>query len=484
MATRKDSAKKTGTPTDVQIEQNRKHERLRQRDLEQHRRLYLGVGIAIAAAIVFMAIGLINEFAFAPRRVVAMVGEDRIIASDFGKRVKMEQSELTNALRFYALQEQQFGNQGIFSTQINQLQATLASPFALGQQTLDKMIQEIIIRREAEARGITVSDVEVDEALREEVAGGLGLVTEPQATATAEAGVSATATAELWTPTPEPTADISVSAAVSGTDGLTGTEGISATDALSPTAEPAPTLGPAPVITETSYTEGLAALETSIRTSTGMNMAEYREIVRSRLLADKVEEAVAGDQVATTEEQVNARHILISEIQPTPAPTEVPEGDPTPEPTATATAVPEGEPTPAPTPGPRTREEALALAQELRTRIVDGGEDWMTIAAEYSDDLSNRDAGGDLGWFGRGAMVAPFEEAAFALPVGEISEPISTTFGYHLIEVLERDDAREKDEATVEQERSQAFSDWLTAQVAAANVTRNDIVSNLPRDLQ
>ncbi len=39
-------------------------------DLEQHRRLYLGVGIAIAAAIVFMAIGLINEFAFAPRRVV------------------------------------------------------------------------------------------------------------------------------------------------------------------------------------------------------------------------------------------------------------------------------------------------------------------------------------------------------------------------------------------------------------------------------
>ena len=478
MATRKDSAKNSGTPSEIELEQNRKHERLRQRDREQHRRLYLGVGIAIAAAVVFMVIGLIYEFAVSPTRVVATVGEDRIIARDFGKRVKMEQSDLTNALRFYALQEQQFGNQGFFSQQINQLQATLASPFALGQQTLDKMIQEIIIRREAASRGITVSDAEVDVALREEVASGLGLVTEPQATATAEAGVIATATAASWTPTPEPTAAIAVS------DDVTGTEEISATDALSPTATPAPTLGPAPVITETAYTEGLAALETSIRTTTGMSLAEYRETIRNRLLADKVEEAVAGDEVATTEEQVNARHILISEIQPTPAPTDVPEGDPTPEPTATATAVPEGEPTPVPTPGPRTREEALELAQELRTRIVDGGEDWMTIAAEYSDDRSNRDAGGDLGWFGRGAMVAPFEEAAFALPVGEISEPISTTFGYHLIEVLERDDAREKDEATLQQERSQAFSTWLTAQVAAANVTRNDIVSNLPRDMR
>lgn len=484
MATRKDSAKNSETQTEQQIEQNRKHERLRQRDREQHRRLYLGVGIAIAAAIVFMAIGLINEFAFAPRRVVAMVGEDRIIASDFGKRVKMEQSELTNALQFYALQEQQFGNQGYFTSQINQLQATLASPFALGQQTLDKMIQEILVRREAAARGITVSDAEIDEALREQVASGLGLVTEPQATATAEAGANATATATLWTPTAEPTADISVSAGVTGTEEITGTEGLTATEASSPTATPFPTPEPAQVITDTGFTQGLSTLEQSIRSSTGMSMADYREVVRSRLLAEKVAEAIGADGVATTEEQVNARHILISEIEPTPTPTDVPEGDPTPEPTATATAVPEGAPTPVPTPGPRTLDEARALAEEIRTRIVDGGEDWATIAAEYSDDFSNRDNGGELGWFGRGAMVAPFEEAVFNLPVGEISQPISTTFGYHLIEVLERDDARAKDEATIQQERNQAFNDWLTAQVAAANVQRNDIVANLPRDLQ
>lgn len=478
MATRKDSAKKTETLSEIEIEQNRKHERLRQRDREQHRRLYLGVGIAIAAAVFFMVLGLINEFFFAPRRVVAMVGEDKIIASDFGKRARMEQSDLNNALQYYYYQEQQFGNMGYFTTQINQLQATLASPFALGQQTLDKMIEEIIIRREAAARGITVSDAEIDEALREEVANGLGYVTEPQATATAEAGANATATATLWTPTPEATADISVSSVV------TDSEEVTATEELSPTATPLPTLAPAQVITETSYTEGLSALESSLKSSLGMTLAEYREIVRTRLLSDKLEVAIGEEEVSATEEQVNARHILVSEIDPTPTPTAVPEGDPTPEPTATATAVPEGDPTPTPTPGPRTREEALALAQELRTRIVDGGEDWATIAAEYSDDTGSADSAGDLGWFGAGDMVAPFEEAAFSLPVGEISEPISTTYGYHLIEVLERDDAREKDSYTLEQERSQAFSDWLTAQIAAANVTRNDIVSNLPRDLQ
>jgi parvulin-like peptidyl-prolyl isomerase len=480
MSQRKDSAKKPVAPTEAQIELNRKHERLRQRDLEQHRRLYLGVGIAIAAAIVFMAIGLVNEFAFAPRRVVAMVNDDRIIASDFGKRVRMEQADLTNALRFYALQEQQFGNQGFFSSQINQIQATLASPFALGQQTLDKMIQEILIRREATARGLTVTDAEIDEAIREEVANSLGLVTEPQATATAEAGVNATATATLWTPTPEATADISVSAGVSGTDGVTVTGGITPTATVTPT----PTLEPARVITATGHTEGITTFENNLKSSTGLTIAEYREIVRTRLLAGQLETVISEEAVEATEPQVNARHILISEIQPMPTPTEVPAGDPTPEPTATATAVPAGDPTPVPTPGPRTRDEALALAQEIRNRIVEGGEDWATLAAEYSDDLSNRDTGGDLGWFGSEDMVAPFADAAFALPVGEISEPISTTFGYHLIEVLEKDDARPKDETTLEQERSQAFNDWLTAQVAAASVTRNDIVGNLPRELQ
>ncbi|MEZ4609723.1 MAG: hypothetical protein R2838_05660 [Caldilineaceae bacterium] len=58
---------------------------------------------------------------------------------------------------------------------------------------------------------------------------------------------------------------------------------------------------------------------------------------------------MADERVSTTEEQVHARHILLREITPTPEPTAVPEGQPTPEPTATATPLPEGFPTPADT---------------------------------------------------------------------------------------------------------------------------------------
>ncbi|MCB0022069.1 MAG: peptidyl-prolyl cis-trans isomerase [Caldilinea sp.] len=140
--------------------------------------------------------------------------------------------------------------------------------------------------------------------------------------------------------------------------------------------------------------------------------------------------------------------------------------------------MPEGFPTPTPTPGPRDDAETLALAQEIRQRLVDG-EDFATLAAEYSDDPGSAANGGDLGWFGKGRMVAPFEEAAFALAVNEISEPVKTDFGYHIIEVLERDDAREKDAAQIEQERAQAFDTWLQEQRNAADVQRPENLTNL-----
>ena len=133
--------------------------------------------------------------------------------------------------------------------------------------------------------------------------------------------------------------------------------------------------------------------------------------------------------------------------------------------------------------GPYSEAEALALAIELRERIL-AGEDFAALAAAYSDDSGSAANGGDLGWFGRGAMVAPFEEAAFSLPLGEVSEPIKTDFGYHLIEVIERDEARAKDAATLEQEQTQAFQLWLTEQLASDQIERaGDLTALLPPGL-
>lgn len=78
------------------------------------------------------------------------------------------------------------------------------------------------------------------------------------------------------------------------------------------------------------------------------------------------------------------------------------------------------------------------LNAEVRPRIVGGEMSFEDAAVEYSED-SSAETGGDLGTFDRDRMVAPFTEAAFSLPVGEVSEPVRTKFGWHLIEVLERD---------------------------------------------
>jgi len=80
-------------------------------------------------------------------------------------------------------------------------------------------------------------------------------------------------------------------------------------------------------------------------------------------------------------------------------------------------------------------------AKELRAKIVAGG-DFAQLAKENSTDTGSKDQGGVLGYFGHGQMVPEFEAAAFKLQKGEISEPIHTNYGWHIIKV---DDRRKKE---------------------------------------
>jgi peptidyl-prolyl cis-trans isomerase C len=79
-------------------------------------------------------------------------------------------------------------------------------------------------------------------------------------------------------------------------------------------------------------------------------------------------------------------------------------------------------------------EEALAKAQEIRKRLV-AGEDFATLAKAESYDTGSAAMGGSLGSFKKGMMVPPFETAAFAAKIDDISEPVKTPFGYHIIQV-------------------------------------------------
>ena len=116
---------------------------------------------------------------------------------------------------------------------------------------------------------------------------------------------------------------------------------------------------------------------------------------------------------------------------------------------------------------------AAELAAEAR-----GGADFAELAREHSEDEGNKDLGGDLGMFGRGQMVAAFEGAAFAMEVGEISDPVKSTFGYHVIKVVEKqeesvqplDEVRDAIVNTLKQElstsRARALSQAISAEVS------------------
>ena len=81
---------------------------------------------------------------------------------------------------------------------------------------------------------------------------------------------------------------------------------------------------------------------------------------------------------------------------------------------------------------------AKELAEEIKKKI-DDGEEFSKLAEEFSECPSKK-RGGDLGWFGKGAMVRPFEVAAFSADEGEIVGPVKTEFGYHIIYVYEVQD--------------------------------------------
>lgn len=79
-----------------------------------------------------------------------------------------------------------------------------------------------------------------------------------------------------------------------------------------------------------------------------------------------------------------------------------------------------------------TEEEAQAIKAEL-----DGGADFAALATEKSTDRGSAAAGGDLGWFGVGMMVKPFEDAVIAMEPGTVSDPVQSQFGWHLIQLKE-----------------------------------------------
>lgn len=118
------------------------------------------------------------------------------------------------------------------------------------------------------------------------------------------------------------------------------------------------------------------------------------------------------------------------------------------------------------------------LADEIAAKAK-AGADFAALAKQYSEDESNKDKGGDLDFFGRGQMVKEFDDVAFSLQPGQVSDPFKTSFGYHVVKLAEKRPASKR---SLEEVRAQIEDQikWQRAQDEAQRVA-DDVASKLKK---
>src|SRR5687768_251321 len=398
--------------------------------LERERRqIKLIRWIAIAGVVIvagLLAYGYLRLNVFALREPVARVNGVTITTGEWQERVKFQRAQMLNAYNQYSFYQQSFGFD--YSQQLQQIVGTLNSPEILGQQVLDQMTDEILIRQEAEKREITVSDEEIDNYFKETF--GFFPDGTPTPTVTPPEFVFPTLSNEQLTfypSTSTPTEAATSTVTPTGTPDRSVTPTPTAT-----TAPPTPTFVPElATASPTPYTlEGYqTGYDEMIKSFTTYNVSEktIRSIYEADLLRKKLRDDITKD-IPQTEEQVFARHILVE-----------------------------------------TEEEAQAAYEHLKD-----GEEFAVVASEVSKDTGSAARGGDLDWQPRSFFVKEFGDAAFTQEIGEIGEPVKTEFGYHIIQVIAREELP-LSASQYEQTKETAFNDWLTAAKEAATIETFEI---------
>jgi len=394
--------------------------------LERERRqIRLIRGIALAGVLIVVGLltyGYLRLNVFQLREPVAEVNGETIRTGEWQERVKFQRAQMLNTYNQYTFFQQSFGMD--YSQQMQEIAFNLSSPETVGQQALDQMIDDILIRQEAEKRGISVSAQEVETSIRENF--NFFPDGTPTATVTPTEVSFPTLTSQQLTLYPSTSTPTEAAAA---TVTPTATQDPGATPQPTSTTAPAtpspvpqpPTASPTPFTLEGFQTEFKTTLDNFA--TYGISEKTIRSIYEAQLYREKLQ-AELTKELTPSDDQVWARHILVE-----------------------------------------TEEEANAIYDRLQK-----GEDFAEIAKELSKDTGSGAVGGDLGWFGKGAMVAPFEEVAFSLKVGEISKPVKTDFGYHIIQVLGHQE-NPLNATQFDQKKQTVFSDWLTAAKEAATLT-------------
>jgi peptidyl-prolyl cis-trans isomerase D len=407
-----------------------------QREQEQVRRLnlaILGVGVLV---VLILGLAAANQFVFQPNASVGKVGDTTITRATYNKFRSWNLYNQLSVLNFYVQQGSLSGD----TSQTSQYQAQIAqyqtelqningSP--IDADTLSQLADNFVTEKAAPDAGVTISAADVISDAHTNfipqptaIPGPTDTPGPPTATATTTpTGGVPTATN---TPTGTPATETPT---VTSTATNTRTPGPSPTSSTTPTVTstplPVPGADQTAVATYNNFVKAIAGGPQPAGTSycslgcPGLSEQEYLDlVVKPDTLKKKITEKL-GESVPTTQEEVHAQHILV------------------------ATA---------------------ALANDIEAQLAKGA-DFGDLAAKYSTDTSNKDQGGDLGWFAPtekgGPMIQDFSTAAFALTTpGQISQPIHTQFGYHIIRLIERG-PRPLSSTDLDTAKSKAFDDWL-----------------------
>lgn len=441
----------------------------KRREERRQRMVVIVAGSAIGLALLALIIGVSYEQLWVPGRPLAQVDGETLTRRDYWQQRRYELArEVVQNFQLQALfgDNPQFGSQFAGRAPVINQQVAAIRTLPVDEQTISNWQNYQLTLQGAAGMGIEAGSDEVNQRLVNDL--GSIFLPPPPITATDELTPTALAA----------TAEVTATIEGDATAALTPTATLTPT--LLPTMTPGgPTLTPTetttPIPTDTPRPTPIAAvaneqvpeiIDTIVNQYTtevelagqepeltredfaGALEQQYRE----QVLIDKVQAELVPEESftpSTEPERVQARHILLA--------VDVPE-DASEEEIDAAYA--------------ERRDEAEALVAQLRA-----GTDFAELAAEESDDPGSRDDGGNVGFFDRegvadtGATYDPaFVAAAFALEGDAISDPVRTQFGWHIIQVTDRQVPTEAEQLRAA--REEAFAAWLEEQREEIGVRR------------
>ncbi len=325
-------------------------------------RIIAGTIITAVLIIGFIGYAFYHQFVIVPNESIAVIDGEEISTSDFQNRI---------------LFELQFGG----------------TPDEVAGKVLDTLINGVLIRHEAAKMGIEISQAELDQA-NEEVFGYF------------RNGTPTSAPSPTIDPTQFAQRTLTAAATQESTD-----QEVTPTIANTATPRPTPT-----EYTQESYQEVYSTFISRMEDQTGLSEAQFRLIVETNLLREKIRESLEQD-VTREGEKTQLRHI---------------------------------------------QTDSQETAQEVRSKL-DDGEAWDDLVLEYSQDATTKDSGGDLGWLTEEIILAGFGayvEPLLTEPVGSIVGPVQTYQGWSVFEIMGREE-QQYTEYEYQQAMNAAFDKWL-----------------------